>query len=99
MTVAEFCTAVAQIGQKYRGSVTSWGRSVKHSIAVGGFDGDPHTWWLGADMIYDNTPPINNLNDDAARLGLKVIHEGSHDHYQPSGWVNHPHTEATSHAS
>jgi hypothetical protein len=90
MTSAEFATAVAQIGQQYHGSVTSWGRTVKHSIAVGGFNGDPHTWWLGADMVYD-TPPPQTLNAAATALGLHVIHEGTHDHFQPIGWINTPH--------
>jgi hypothetical protein len=87
MTIAQFAEAVAQIGQKYQGSITSWGRTVKHSIQVGGFNGDPHTWWLGADMTYDS-PPTPNLDADATKLGLHVIHEGSHDHYQPIGWIN-----------
>jgi hypothetical protein len=91
MTVQQFAGAVAQIGQTYAGSITSWGRTVKHSIQVGGFDGDPHTWWLGADMVYDSPPVQASLEADCALVGLHVIHEGSHDHYQPVGWVNAPH--------
>jgi hypothetical protein len=90
MTVGEFCEAVAHVGQKYGGSITSWGRSVQHSIAVGGFNGDPHTWWLGADMVYDGGVSPVGSDAYAASLGLHVIHEGTHDHYQPIGWVNHP---------
>lgn len=82
MTVADFALAVSVIGKKYKGSVTSWGRTTKHAIAVGGFDGDPHTWWLGADLVYDDIPG-KGLDADAHALGLKVIHEGSHDHLQP----------------
>lgn len=92
MTIPEFAGAVAQIGQKYAGSITSWGRTVKHSVAVGGFASDPHTWWLGADMVYD-TPPGPMLDTDSAALGLRVIHEGTHDHFQPVGWVNKPHAQ------
>lgn len=83
MTVKEFAEAIATIGRQYKGSVTSWGRSPKRSVAVGGFDGDPHTWWLGVDMVYD-TGPNQPLVDILARsLGLKVIHENGHDHFQP----------------
>lgn len=87
MTIGQFAEAIAQIGHKYSGSITSWGRTVKHSIQVGGFNGDPHTWWLGADMVYDGVP-TPNLDTDATALGLHVIHEGTHDHFQPVGWVN-----------
>lgn len=89
MTISEFCVAVATIGKRYQGSVTSWGRSVKHSTDVGGFNGDPHTWWLGVDMIYDS-PPTPQLDVDAKTLGLKVLHEKGHDHFQPLGWINRP---------
>jgi hypothetical protein len=86
VTIGQFAEALAQIGQNYRGSVTSWGRTDQHAKQVGGFAGDPHTWWLGADMIYDTGfPPIVELTLIAKTLGLKVIREqGSpHDHYQP----------------
>ena len=96
MTISEFAEALAIVCQKYGGSVTSWGRTVRHSVAVGGFAGDPHTRWLGADVVYDRpgasgaTMPNNpEVVADAATLGLKVIHEESHDHYEPSDWVNH----------
>jgi len=91
MTLAQFCESVYIIGKQNAGSVTSWGRSEQHSKAVGGFAGDPHTWWLGADMIYDSGP---NLVTEGCVLsprscpkhsthGLKCIHEKGHDHYQP----------------
>jgi hypothetical protein len=91
MTPVEFAAAIIEIGQKYDGSVRSWGRTVAHSIAVGGFASDPHTWWLGCDMTYDSPPVEHNLQADCARLGLRVLHEKSHDHYQPLGWVNKEH--------
>lgn len=84
MTIGQFAEAVATIGEEYAGNVTSWGRTDAHSKAVGGFPGDPHTWWLGADMIYDNGfPSIAELTLRARALGLKVLREKHHDHYQP----------------
>lgn len=93
MTVPQFCDAVAVLGKKYSGSVTSWGRSEKHSKAVGGFAGDPHTWWLGVDMTYDALPPLGVLTEDAKLLGLKVLREGTHDHYQPADFPAGPVTQ------
>src|SRR5262245_23499415 len=87
MTIGQFCEAVAQIGQEYGGSVTSWGRTDLHAKHVGGFPGDPHTWWVGADMIYDTgPPPMAELTLRARALGLKVLREQGkpHDHYQPA---------------
>ncbi len=83
MTVAGFAAAVYAIGKKYNGSITSWGRSEAHSKSVGGFAGDPHTWWLGADMIYDTGPNNHDVDMIAETLGLRVIHENGHDHFQP----------------
>jgi len=90
MTIGEFAEALAIIGQRHGGSVTSYGRSRKHTVSVGGFAGDPHELWLGADMVYDQpgaqvaTRPNNpDVEADAATLGLKVIHEATHDHFQP----------------
>lgn len=86
MTIGQFAEAVAEIGQNYRGSVTSWGRTDFHAKQVGGFAGDPHTWWVGADMVYDSgPPPIVEISLIARTLGLKVLRETGkpHDHYQP----------------
>jgi hypothetical protein len=90
MDIGEFCDKVSRLGMKYSGSVTSWGRTVQHSVAVGGFASDPHTWWLGADMVYDHGANAA-LDADAAALGLRVIHEKTHDHFQPADWVNKEH--------
>lgn len=92
MTIGEFCEAVAKFGRAHGGSVTSWGRTLKRSVAVGGFAGDPHTNWVGCDLVYDtgaNRPdseghPRSPKSCPACSgLGLKVIHEQSHDHVQP----------------
>jgi hypothetical protein len=95
MTTGEFAEALAIVCMKHGGSVTSFGRSVKHSVAVGGFAGDPHTRWLGADVVYDRDgasgatiPNKPEVEADAKTLGLKVIHESDHDHFQPSDWIN-----------
>ena len=92
MTIQEFAWAVYQYCKRFDGYVTSWGRTDAHAKAVGGFAGDPHTWWRGADVGYDTGP--NRVGSDGhprlprscpqcAAFGLKVIHETGHDHLQP----------------
>jgi hypothetical protein len=82
VTPDEFATAAREYCQTLGGSVTSWGRTPQHSIAVGGFADDPHTRWTGADVVYDTLPPLAQATAVAARLGLQVIREPSHDHLQ-----------------
>src|SRR5216684_3162651 len=96
MTIGEFCESVAQVGKKYNGSITSWGRSPAHSKAVGGSPTDPHTQWVGADMIYDSGANRGDTTHpqypphscpQCGELSLKVLHEKAHDHYQPADLV------------
>jgi len=89
MNTAQFAEKIVAIRRKYKGSVTSWGRSDAHAVAVGGFAGDPHTWDLGVDMVYDSG--ANAATDaDAHSMGLKVLHEKGHDHYQPADFPAGP---------
>ena len=73
MNPGDFAAAIIVLGQHFGGSVTSWGRTVKHTVAVGGFDGDPHTWWLGADLVWDQTPDRAALDLAASALGVQVL--------------------------
>ena len=95
MNPGDFAAAIIVLGQQFGGSVTSWGRTVKHTVAVGGFDGDPHTWWLGADLVWDQTPDRAALDLAASALGVQVLHEATHDHVQPVGWQNQPRSAVT----
>lgn len=93
MTLEQFCRAVYTIGRAYDGSVTSWGRTNVRTVKIGGFVGDPHTHWVGVDMVYDGgPPPFDELSHRAAGLGLKVLREDQspHDHYQPLDMVAGP---------
>ena len=104
MTVPEFAEAVVLYAKTYGGSVTRWGSTTIHTIRVGGFAGDPHTWFLGADLVYDGTPnrPGAKLSGHAltphscpscSQFGLKVIHEKTHDHLQPLDFPAGPVTQ------
>jgi len=91
MTIAEFAQAVYGYSVQTNASCTSWGRTLKHTIAVGGFNGDPHMYWLGADLVYD----VDSLQPEtrqtiAKSYGLYLLVEATHDHVQPLDWVNKP---------
>ena len=86
MTIEFFARAMVTLRRKYGGSETSGGRTDAHAVAVGGFAGDPHTWDLGSDLIYDGAaPPLDELRRTAATFGLRVLRETGkpHDHFQP----------------
>lgn len=92
MTTFEFAAAILDYADRYAASISSWKRTTKRSILVGGFEGDPHTWGLGADFIYDDGPNRPGASTHSrsphscpgcADFGLKIIHEKSHDHAQP----------------
>ena len=76
MTVLQFSDAVYAIAKKYDGSVTSWGRTNARSKLVGGFAGDPPTWWLGMDIVYDDKCPSGEmyiLNTDTISFYLHTV--------------------------
>lgn len=82
MTVTEFADALRSYCGALRGSVTSWGRTLKHNKAVGGVPDSAHTLWKGADVVYDDPVALDVKSPIAARLGLMIIVEGDHDHIQ-----------------
>lgn len=90
MTKSEFDAAVDALLVQFGGSLTSGRRTDKHAIAVGGFAGDPHTWGLGADVVWDDpitsnpsTFAANLVNKTANDLGLHALFELNHTHFQP----------------
>ena len=88
MTVPEFVDAVIRYCSMTRASVTSWGRTEGHNRAVGGVPYSAHRFWLGLDVVYDEPPgPRDVPTEIAARLGLRLIDEGDHDHLQPLTWT------------
>lgn len=71
---------------KFRGSVSSWGRTVKHNKDVGGVENSYHMIWMGCDVVLDEMVKNVQFEFDATRLGLDPILEGDHYHLQPLGW-------------
>jgi hypothetical protein len=83
MTPDEFATKARAFCTWYHGSVTSWGRTVKHNEAVGSkLPAGPHTRWLAIDIVYDAPVDLDEAKRSAAALGLQLIREGTHDHLQ-----------------
>lgn len=68
------------------GSVTSWIRSPEHNAQVGGVKHSAHLYGVGADVTYDAPVPVADALASAARLDLRLIREGDHDHLQPMDW-------------
>ena len=98
MTEDAFAQAVRQLCQIYGGSVSSWGRTDARSVTVGGFEGDPHTWWYGADVVWDTPPALDVIVRAAMDLDLQLLREKSHDHLQPFGYPTGALTAAQVHA-
>lgn len=96
MTESQFADAVRLLCQEFGGSVTSWGRTDAHSKSVGGFAGDPHTHWYGADVVWDEQPSgfALQIRQAAYTVGLWVIWEGNHTHFQPRTYPAGPLTTA-----
>lgn len=94
MTISEFAVAIAKVRRRHRATETSRGRDDAEGI---GLASGPHGWDLGADMVYrvqgvrvpnrpgsEHHPRYPNSCPLCAEEGLKVLHERTHDHYQPA---------------
>ena len=92
MTPGEFAVAMVAVRRLLKGSVTSAGRTDAHAVAVGGFAGDPHTFDLGADLVYDAPLDLPYVQGVAAMHGLRVLRETGkpHDHFQPADFPAGP---------
>jgi len=83
MNPLDFIMAVVFLSYKYRGSVSSWGRTLKHNTDVGGVSDSWHMLWLGCDVVLDEMKKNKAFVDDAKALGLRAIWEKDHYHLQP----------------
>lgn len=71
---------------KFHGSISSWGRTVKHNKDVGGVVNSYHLIWMGVDVVLDEMLVNPLFESDAKRIGLDAIWETDHYHLQPEGW-------------
>ena len=99
MTAASYDAAIRKFLDRFNASVISGRRTPRHTKAVGGFAGDPHSgrnfqdeigFWT--DVEYDVVPDIHEADAFAADLGLLVLreHHANGDHLQPRDWKNDP---------
>lgn len=86
MTADTFAVKVMAYCNGFQASVTSWGRTVKRNLAVGGVARSPHLLWLGCDVVYDHPQELEACEEFARSIGLRVIREKDHDHLQPLDW-------------
>jgi hypothetical protein len=82
MSVVEFAIAVLGLAARFKFSVTSWGRSVKHNVAVGGLDDSLHLVWLAMDIELDDPGDKAAFVLAAKRQGLIVVDDGGDLHVQ-----------------
>lgn len=88
MTLYEFQQSCIRYRSWSHGSVTSAGRTETRNAAVGGVRLSAHMFNLAEDVVYDDPAehPLAQRIEAAKRLGLRLIHEGDHDHLQPLDW-------------
>jgi hypothetical protein len=87
MRPEDFAYHVLAVCTHFGGSETSGRRTDKHNAAVGGVPDSPHRFGLGRDVVYDEVPELQRVIDFARTLGLVVIREKDHDHFQPADWT------------
>lgn len=86
MNPLTFAACVFALCFKHQGSISSWGRTMKHNKDVGGVADSYHLMWMGCDVVLDDVSKNESFEGDAKRLGLDAIDEGDHYHLQPLGW-------------
>jgi hypothetical protein len=84
MDPLSFANRVFALCFKHQGSLSSWGRTLKHNKDVGGVEDSYHMLWLGADVVLNVMEKNGKFESDAGELGLKAILEGDHYHLQPA---------------
>jgi len=83
MSPFDFAERCVIICCRWRGSVTSWGRTDKRNQFVQGVKGSYHLTWQGMDVILDDQKQDIDFEMDCAKLGLQAIYEHDHYHLQP----------------
>lgn len=86
MTRGVFGATMLSVCDHFGASITSWQRTVRHNATVGGVANSPHLVGVGVDVVYDQVPELDQVIDFIRPLGLAVIREADHDHFQPADW-------------
>ena len=83
--ILDFVKRVLHVRLKWGFSVTSWGRTLGHNMAVKGVAGSLHMMWTGLDVVLDISGKNIDFEKDCSSCGLQAIYEEDHYHLQPSG--------------
>ncbi len=78
----DFLGKILYLAVKHKLSITSWIRSEKRNVEVGGHDSSLHMLALAVDIVLDYPDETNDFVRDAERLGLRAIDMNSHIHVQ-----------------
>jgi hypothetical protein len=92
MTPSDFCERMLAYCHWSGGSCTSWIRTVARNERVGGHPHSYHLLGLGMDVAYGSgpdthmsaRPPLADARKKAKQLGIRLVREGDHDHFQPA---------------
>jgi hypothetical protein len=81
--ILAFVNKVLILKIRWSFSVTSWGRTEKRNISIGGVPGSLHLLFMGLDVVLDDMKKNVDFEKDADRLGLLALFEDDHYHLQP----------------
>lgn len=77
-----FAAKLVTLSREFPFSVTSWGRTPDRNALVGGVQHSQHLAWTAADVVLDDAGLASSLQRQAERVGLEVIVEPDHIHFQ-----------------
>jgi hypothetical protein len=84
MTPIDFAARIIGLAEKFKFSVTSWGRTYSHNDSVGSVHSDSkHIEWLAVDAILDDPKDAVAFKAAINKIGLGFLDEGTHIHIQP----------------
>ena len=84
MDLATFCAHAMALCDEHECSVTSWRRTTRHNLAVGGKPTSKHLTGLGCDLVPDEMTQARRAGivASAHARGLAALDEGDHVHIQ-----------------
>jgi hypothetical protein len=81
----DFCYKIALLYNFTPFSVTSWLRTPKRNLTVGGVTNSAHLFGLAVDVVPDQGTSWAEFGTRARQLGLVVVEETDHLHLQEGG--------------
>lgn len=82
IAIQVFAVAVFRYCSRVGGSVTSWIRTPRRNLSVGGVMRSKHVSGLAVDVVVESYVTCDDRHLLAADLGLKLVIESDHDHLE-----------------